>query len=49
MKASYAEVPKKADRDNIELFLHSKFTPEFNKNTPPGSMALRVNLFSLDA
>ncbi len=47
MKASYAVVGKQSDRDGIELFLYKKFSPKFNKNTPPAQTAIEVNLFSL--
>lgn len=48
MKASYAEVSKKSDRDKIELFLYNYFNPKYNNIKPPSDEELEVNLFSLD-
>lgn len=47
MKASYAEVSSQENRDGIELFLYNKFSPEFNKNTPPGKNPIGTNLFAM--
>ena len=48
MKAVYARVSKKSDRDGIELFLYNHFKPKFNKYSPPAEQEIGVNLFSLD-
>ena len=48
MKAVYARVSKKSDRDGIELFLYNHFKPKFNKYNPPAEQEIGVNLFSLD-